>query len=82
MRATDSSMRRLLPGWTADVFVEGRAIAVRKQLVEHVALRIDQRVVPLGRLIQSVPGSYQFGVGPVAEDAIDGISIIVSPSQD
>ena len=28
MRATNSLIRRLLPRWTADVFVEGRAIAV------------------------------------------------------
>ena len=82
MRATNSLIRRLLPRWTADVFVEGRAIAVRKQLVEHVALRRDHRAVPLDQIIHSVPRSYKFGVGPVAEDAIDGLTIIVSPSQD
>ena len=79
MRATYFLVRRLLSCWTADVFVEGRAIATCEQLVEHVALRLDHRVELLGRLIHSVPGSHRFGVGSVAGDAIEELSIVVCP---
>ena len=75
-------MRGLLPCLSADVFVEGRAIAIREQLVEHVALRTDHRGEPLDRLIHSVPGGQRCGVGPVADDAIEGLSIIFFPPQD